>query len=100
MKTAEHVNQTLGFDDIARAGRRAMTFKQSGSGRRQSSIVPTALDTQSLAHGIGRRNALSLAVTRPAHAAQHGVDFVAVSLSISQKMAVPSPITKPSAPWA
>ena len=53
---------------------------------RQSGILPGALDGQFLAGRVGRGNAFSLAVARSGDAAQHGVDLVAVALSIGQTL--------------
>ena len=84
MRTAEHIDHALHFDDVAHGGGCAMALDQRHSSWRQSGIFPGAFDGKFLADRVGRGNAFSLAVARSAHAAQHGVDLVFVPLSIGQ----------------
>ena len=63
-----------------------MAFDQRRGSRREAGILPGALDGEFLADRVGRGNALALAVAGSAHAAQHGVDLVAVALGIGQTL--------------
>ncbi len=83
---AEHLGQALGLDDVSHLGGRAVALHQRGGGGRERRVLPRAGDGELLTHGIGRGDALALAVARAADAADHGVDAIAVALGVGEAL--------------
>ena len=63
-----------------------MAFDQGCGSRRQSRVLPGALDGKFLADRVRRGDALALAVTGSGDAAQHGVDVVTIAFGIGQTL--------------
>ncbi len=72
--------------DVADTGRSAVSLDERRSRRRDTRILPGALDRELLADRIRRGNPFPLAVAGRSHAAQHGVDPVAVAFGIGQPL--------------
>ena len=83
----EHAGRALHLGYVAHAGRGTVTFKQGHGGRIESGALPGTLDGQALSDGIGRGDALALAIAGPSHAANDSVDLVSRLLGVFQTLA-------------
>ena len=78
--------QTLDFHHVTHFDAGAVSFHHGGAGWVEPGIFPGSLNGQDLALGVGRRNALALAVAGAADPANDGVDFVAVAFGIGEAL--------------
>ena len=85
-RAREHVGQAFYLDDVPHARRRAVALDVTRRRWRQPGIFPGTLYSELLADRVRCRDALTLAVARTAHAAQHGVDVVAVALGVFETL--------------
>src|SRR3954447_17473703 len=86
MRLLEHIRHALEFDDIADSGGRSMSFDIRNRSGRESGGFPGSLDSQLLTDGIGRSNALALSVAGCAHAADHGINLVAIFFRVREAL--------------
>src|SRR5208283_4817865 len=84
MESIQRVGETLHFDNVPNASRGAVPLNQRRGGRRQTGILPGALDGEFLTCRIGSGDALSSAIARPSHPAQYGVNFVSVAFGVRE----------------
>ena len=85
-RAGEDLAQALQLDNVADLGAGAVRLQQGGAGRIEAGVGPSALGRQNLADGVGGGDALAFAVAGTAHAADHGVDLIAVALSVGQTL--------------
>ena len=81
---AKDFAQAVDFGHVTNLGACAMRFEQRGRGRVQAGIFPRTPGGKNLPDRVGGRDALALAVRGSAHAADDGVDFVAVTFGVGE----------------
>ncbi len=85
-RIAENGLQTFHLYHVADAGAGAMGFHQGGSSGIKPRVFPCARRCQPLSQGIRGGDALALAIAGPAHAANDGVNAVAILFGIFQPL--------------
>ncbi len=85
-RVGEDRGQAFDFDHVADFGAGAVRFDQGGAGRIEAGVFPGALRGQLLADGVGGGDALPLAITAAAHAADGAVNLVAVAFGVGQAL--------------
>ena len=83
---SEHLRQRGDLDQVADPGGGAVPLDVGGRVGYEPGVLPRTRDGELLADGVGRGDALALAVARPADAAQHRVDVVAVALGVGEPL--------------
>ena len=80
----EDLRQRLRLDHIADAGGGAVAFDHRGGVRDEAGVLPAALNGKLLPDGVRGGDAFTPPVARSAHAANNGIDRIAVAFGVGE----------------